>query len=141
MISPKLTLWKNCLVVKKICVTHKTLLCKLYKTLVLISTVKTFLTCLTSLKLSTWFRHFTRKDVDEWFHASQPDRFQSFDVYSGKSAQTLKFINEIGQTTYTTLDAVNESNIFSSRYQKGYVSRTPQWVWDSSGTVADKKTS
>jgi hypothetical protein len=83
--------------------------------------------------------YYARKDVDEWFHASQPDRFQSFDVYSGKSAQTLKFINEIGQTTYTTLDAVNESNIFSSRYQKGYVSRTPQWVWDSSGTVADKK--
>jgi hypothetical protein len=48
---------------------------------------------------------YARKDVDEWFHASQPDRFQSFDVYSGKSAQTLKFINEIGQTTYTTLDA------------------------------------
>lgn len=80
--------------------------------------------------------YYARSDVDEWFHASQPDRFQSFETYTGTTAQELLFVNQHGNSTRTSVNAINEANIFASRYQKGYVSRTPQWTWVSEGTDA-----
>lgn len=77
--------------------------------------------------------YYARSDIDEWFHASQPDRFQSFETYTGATAQELLFINQHGNSTRTSVNAVNEANIFSSKYQKGYVARTPQWTWVSAG--------
>ncbi len=77
--------------------------------------------------------YYARSDIDEWFHASQPDRFQKFEDYTGASAQTLIYLNQHEVATTTTVNPINEANIFSSKYQKGYVSRTPQWTFVSPG--------
>jgi hypothetical protein len=77
--------------------------------------------------------YYARSDIDEWFHASQPDRFQSFSDYTAVAMQKIGFVNQHGDKAYTSVNAINESNIFGSTYQKGYVSRAPQWTWVSPG--------
>jgi hypothetical protein len=71
--------------------------------------------------------YYRRSDVNEWFHASQPDRFSSFEDYTGVSGKVLTYIDHLGNEVSTTIDAQNEANIFASKYQSGYTSRTPVW--------------
>jgi hypothetical protein len=56
--------------------------------------------------------YYARSDIDEWFHASQPDRFQKFEDYTGASAQTLIYLNQHEVATTTTVNPINEANIF-----------------------------
>ena len=71
-------------------------------------------------------------DTNEYIQASQPDRFQSFEAYDGAAAQSLKFLNEHCTPAVTTISPMNEQNIFTSKYQRGYSTRTPQWEFVSS---------
>jgi Rad3-related DNA helicase len=66
-------------------------------------------------------------EVSELIQASQPDRFQSFSRYDEGGSKVFKFLNEHCKETQTTINPLNEQNIFSSRYQSGYSTRTPQW--------------
>jgi hypothetical protein len=68
--------------------------------------------------------------VDEWFHASQPDRYQSFEQYNGAKT-SLPFYNELNVPSLTFIHPDSESNIFVNKMSKGYVSRVPQWSWSS----------
>lgn len=81
--------------------------------------------------------YYQTDDVDEYLQASQPDRFQSFEQYNGEDNMTLAFLNNECKTTYTTISPMNEQNIFASKYQSGYSTRTPQWELGSINT-ADK---
>lgn len=82
--------------------------------------------------------YYNVDDVNEYLQASQPDRFQSFEEYNATAGQTLKFIDEFGRDSYTTISPLNEQNIFASKYERGYSTRTPQWRFLS--VSADKKT-
>lgn len=77
--------------------------------------------------------YYRRSDVNEWFHASQPDRFSSFEDYTGSSGKVISYIDHRGDTVSTTLNPQNEANIFASKYQEGYTSRTPVWTYVGPG--------
>lgn len=66
-------------------------------------------------------------EVSELIQASQPDRFQSFARYDEGGDKAFKFLNEHCNVAQTTINPLNEQNVFSSRYQSGYSTRTPQW--------------
>ena len=74
--------------------------------------------------------YYDSDQVNEYLMASQPDRFQSFEQYNG-GKQTLKFIDIEGHVASTSISPENEQNLFSSKYQAGYTSRTPQWTYIS----------
>lgn len=73
--------------------------------------------------------YYAASDVDEYFHASQPDRFQSFETYNATTNQTLEYIDVNNTKVKTTVAVLNDDNPFNSSYKKGYISRTPQWSW------------
>lgn len=77
--------------------------------------------------------YYRRSDVNEWFHASQPDRFSSFEDYTGVSGKVISYIDGRGNTVSTTMNPLNEANIFASKYQDGYTSRTPAWTFVGAG--------
>lgn len=81
-------------------------------------------------------QYYNSEDVAEWFPASQPDMFQSFEQYSGNS-KILKFIDEDGEHAQTCISPEQDNNIFSCKYTRGYRSRTPVFKWVDQGT--DKK--
>lgn len=78
--------------------------------------------------------YYRRSDVNEWFHASQPDRFSSFEDYTGSSGKVISYIDGRGDTVSTTVNPMNEANIFASKYQDGFTSRTPSWTFVGPGT-------
>lgn len=73
--------------------------------------------------------YYSTDDVNEYLQASQPDRFSDLNKYNGTGAQSLSFINALGATTQTSISPANENNIFSSKIQSGYSTRTPEWEW------------
>ena len=73
--------------------------------------------------------YYASEDVDQWFQASQPDRYQNFDKYTAGDDKTITYINEVGSKAYSTLSTINDSNIFGSTTQSKYVTRTPEWEW------------
>jgi hypothetical protein len=82
--------------------------------------------------------YYASSDTDEWFHASQPDRYQNFDIYNGNEI-SLSFYNELNKAAITFVHPDSESNIFVNKMSKGYVSRVPQWSWDSPFAAGDAK--
>lgn len=74
--------------------------------------------------------YYAASDTDEWFHASQPDRYQKFEAYSGANTK-IEFFNELNVKSTTFIHPDSESNIFVNKMAKGYVSRVPQWTWGS----------
>lgn len=78
--------------------------------------------------------YYRKSDINEYFHASQPDRYQSFEDYTGNSGQKIGYIDHLSNSVMTTVNPLNESNIFGSKYAEGYCSRTPVWTFISAGT-------
>ena len=73
--------------------------------------------------------YYSSSDVDEYFHASQPDRYQSFDDYTATNAKALTYFDESGSKVQTSISETNDSNIFGSKIQNRYIPRTPVWKW------------
>ena len=86
--------------------------------------------------------YYKSSDVDQYFHASQPDRYQSFDKYTAGTAladSSVNYINAMEEKVITTISAVNDSNIFASTTQNKYTTRTPEWSWEGTHPSGDAK--
>lgn len=76
--------------------------------------------------------YYDNSEVAELVQGSQKDKFQSFEKYNAGANLAFKFLNEHCNEAQTTISPLNEQNIFSSRYQQGFSTRTPQWVFITS---------
>ena len=79
------------------------------------------------------YPYYNDSDVDEFFDASIPDRFQKYAQYDGTNSgiKTVEAFDTENEFMYANALGENDENIFRNSYKKGYNTRKPMIVMTS----------